>query len=51
MFNKNLMKCRLKEQAWASTLPRVKRQNLFNTALVSPFKLKMSQMKREVVEL
>ncbi len=51
MFNKNLMMCRLREQAWASPVPRAKLQNVFNTSPISPFKLQMSQMNHEVVEL
>lgn len=50
-LNKNLMMNRLKEEEWASPLPRAKLQNLFNTRSVSPFRLQMSQMHREAVEL
>lgn len=39
MFNKKLMMCRLKEQAWASPLPRVKLQNLFNSSPIFSFQI------------
>lgn len=51
MFSKNLMKCRLKEQAWASPAPGDEHNLYFNTGLISALSLKMLQSKREVVEL
>ena len=47
MFNKTLMVSRLKEQA----LPQATLHNPFNAGPIFPFKLQMSQTKREVGEL